>query len=175
MTLASRRLDLPPLTVAALDALSAGDRAALEAATGATFPDPLTAPPLMADALPFFREQLVRDAGAARWWARLLILRETGAAVGSAGFTGGPDGEGTVTLGYSVYPLYQRQGLAAEAAEALAQWAMTQPGVRAVRATIPPGHIASERVAARAGLRRTGRVEHDSNEGPVEIWEWRRR
>ena len=45
-TLSSRRLDLPPLTATALDALIAGDRAALEAETGARFPEPLAAPPL---------------------------------------------------------------------------------------------------------------------------------
>jgi RimJ/RimL family protein N-acetyltransferase len=173
MTLASHRLDLPPLTVAALDALIAGDRAALETATGARFPEPLAAPPLMEDALPFFRKQLVQDLDSAHWWARLLILRETGEAVGSAGFTGGPDGEGTVTLGYSVYPLYQRRGIAAEAAMALVEWALRQPGVHAVRATIPPDHIASRRVAAAAGLRRTARAAHDPDEGLVEIWERR--
>ena len=42
--LSSRRLDLPPLSVAALDALIAGDRAALEAETGARFSEPLAAP-----------------------------------------------------------------------------------------------------------------------------------
>ncbi|MCC7023368.1 MAG: hypothetical protein IT338_11090, partial [Thermomicrobiales bacterium] len=39
-----------------------------------------------------------------------------------------------------------------------------------VRATIRPGHVASERVAAAAGLRRTGRIEDDPDEGPVEVW-----
>jgi ribosomal-protein-alanine N-acetyltransferase len=171
MILSSRRLDLPPLTVAALDALIAGDRVALEAETGARFPEPLAAPPLMEDALPFFRENVLKDAGAAHWWARLVVLRETGEAVGSAGFTGAPDESGTVTLGYSVYPAYQRQGIAAEAAAALVAWALQQPGVRVVRATIPPDRVASQGVAARAGLQRTGRIEHDPDEGPVEVWE----
>lgn len=168
---ASRRLDFPPLTVAALEALIAGDRTALEAATGVTFPEPLAAPPLMDDALPFFRDTLRENPDLSPWWARLIVLRETKQAAGSIGFTGGPDAEGAVTLGYSVYPSYQRQGITAEAAAALVAWALAQPGVRAVRATIPPGHTASERVAASAGLTRTGRIIDDPNEGPVEIWE----
>jgi [ribosomal protein S5]-alanine N-acetyltransferase len=167
----SERLDFPPLTVEALEALMAGDRAALEAATGATFPEPLTAPPLVEDALPYFRDTLRADPSAAHWWARLIVVRETGAAAGSAGFTGPPDDEGAVTLGYSVYPCYQRRGIGAEAARALADWAFQQPGVRRVLATIPPGHVASERVAAAAGLQRTGRLIDDPDEGPVEIWE----
>ena len=169
--LASRRLDLPPLTIAALEALMAGDRQALEAATGARFSEPLAAPPLMADALPHFRDVLRTGPDAGSWGTYLMILRETREAVGSAGFTGAPDAEGAVTLGYSVYPGFHRQGFASEAAAALTGWALTQPGVRRVRATIPPGHVASQGVADNAGLQRSGLVEDDPDEGPVEVWE----
>ena len=169
--LASRRLDLPPLTIAALEALIAGDRPMLETVTGARFPEPLAAPPLMDDALSHFRNVLLASPDNGSWGPYLLVLRECGEAVGSAGFTGPPDATGTVTTGYSVYPAFQRQGIASEAAEALANWALTQPGVRRVRATIPPEHVASQCVAARAGFHRTGLVEDDPDEGPVEVWE----
>ena len=168
--LASTRLDLPPLSLTALEALIAGDRAALEAATGARFPEPLAAPPLMADALPHFRDVLAADPAAAPWWARLLIVRETGEAAGMAGFAG-RETDGAATLGYSVYPTHQGQDIASEAAAALVAWALAQPDVRMVRATIPPGHTASQRVAMKAGLRRTDRIENDPEEGPVEVWE----
>jgi RimJ/RimL family protein N-acetyltransferase len=168
---ASRRLDLRPLTVEALEALITLDQPALEAATGARFPEPLAAPPLMDDALPYLRDALLANPDAAQWWARLIVVRETGEAVGSAGFAGGPDADGAVTLGYSIYPSCQRLGLASEAAASLVAWALAQPGVRVVRATIPPGHVASERVAENAGLRRTGRLVDDPDEGPVEVLE----
>jgi ribosomal-protein-alanine N-acetyltransferase len=166
---ASRRLDLPTATVEALEAVIAGDREGLQASTGATFPAPLTAPPQTEDALPHFRDVLREDPNSAPWWGRWLVIRASGEAVGFAGFTGAPDDEGTVMLGYSVYPAWQRQGFAAEAASALTAWALAQPGVRRVRATIPPGQVASQRVAARAGLRRVDRVE--TEEGPLEVWE----
>jgi [ribosomal protein S5]-alanine N-acetyltransferase len=169
--LASRRLDLPPLTIAALEALIAGDRPALETATGARFPEPLAAPPLMDDALPHFRDVLLTSPDTGSWGPYLLVLRESGEAVGSAGFTGPPDATGSVTLGYSVYPMFQRQGIASEAVKSLAGWALAQPGVRRVRATIPPEHVASQCVAARAGFRQTSLVEDDPDEGPVEVWE----
>jgi [ribosomal protein S5]-alanine N-acetyltransferase len=171
--LSSRRLDLIPLTTAALDALIVGDRQRLEAETGARFPAPLAAPPLMEDALPFMRDSLREDAENARWGPYLMVLRATGEAVGSAGFTGKPGGDGIVTLGYSIYSEFQRRGIASEAATALVAWAVAQPGVRSVRATIPPGHSASQRVATHAGLRRTSLIEHDPDEGPVEVWERR--
>ena len=169
-TIASPRLDFPPLTVEALDALIAGDRASLEAATGARFPEPLAAPPLMDDALPFFRDLMASDK-TARFGAYLLVLRETGEAVGSAGFTGAPNDEGAVLMGYSIYPEFQGQGLASEAATALVACALEQPDVGRVRATIRPDHLASQRVAANAGLRRTDRTEIDEDAGLVEVWE----
>lgn len=165
----SSRLDLSPVTVAALDALIAGDRQALEREAGGTFPDPLFAPPLTEDALPYFRDVLREDPTAAPWWGRWLVDRESRQAVGLAGFAGRPDNQGTVTLGYSVYPARQRQGFAAEAAVALTEWAFAQPEVRRVRATIPPDHTGSQRVATHAGLRRVDLIETD--EGPVEVWE----
>lgn len=167
----SARLRLTPMTVAALDALRAGDRSRLERVTGARFPDPLEPPPLTSDALGFFQETLQENPAIAPWWVRLIVVRDSGEAVGSIGFTGPPDADGAVVLGYSIYPAFQRQGIAAEAASALVEWAMQQPDVIVVRATIPPGHVASEGVAARAGLTRTDLVLDDPGEGPVVVWE----
>jgi RimJ/RimL family protein N-acetyltransferase len=87
------------------------------------------------------------------------------------GFAAPPDERGYVTLGYSVFPEFQRQGYASEAARALADWAIRQPGVEAVQATISPRNIASERVAAYAGLHRTDATEEDPDEGPVFVWQ----
>lgn len=74
-------------------------------------------------------------------------------------------------MGYSLYPAFHGRGIASEAARALVAWALGQPGVRRARATIRPGHVASERVAAAAGLHRTGCIENDPDEGSVEVWE----
>jgi RimJ/RimL family protein N-acetyltransferase len=49
---------------------------------------------------------------------------------------------------------WQRQGFAAEAARALVDW-LDRGGAREIVAHIHPDHAASERVAARAGLRPT--------------------
>lgn len=166
------RLDLPPLTADGIDALLAGDRARLESLTGVSFPIPLVPPPLMADALPFFRDRL-RDAPTeAPWWARLLVDREAGLAIGSAGFVGPPDAEGIVTLGYAVYPAYQGRGYATEAARALVAWALARPRVRGVRATIPPGNAASRWVAEPAGLAQMG-TGWDDEAGEILVYEIR--
>jgi [ribosomal protein S5]-alanine N-acetyltransferase len=168
---ASRRLEFRPLTIEAIEALITGDREALEAETLARFPEPLAAPPEMEDALPVMRDSLRDDPESAVRGPFVIVAKETGEAVGSAGFSSQPDRDGYRALGYSVYPSFQGQGIASEAASALVAWALTQPGTRGVRATIPPWHVASQRVAAHAGLRRTGRMETDPDEGPIEVWE----
>lgn len=167
----SSRLRLTPMPVEALDALRAGDRSHLERVTAASFPEPLEPPPLTADVLEYFRDTLEADPAIAPWWVRLIVTRDSATAVGSIGFTGPPDGEGAVVLGYSIYPAFQRQGFAAEAATALVDWALLQPEVLRVQATIHPGHVASERVAAHAGLTRTNRIIDDPDEGPIAVWE----
>ena len=167
----SPRLEFRPLTIKAIEALIAGDREALEAETLATFPDPLSAPPEMDHALPAMRDSLRDDPESAFWGPFLIILPETGEAVGAAGFVSQPSRGGLRELGYSIYASFQGQGLASEAASVLVDWALAQPGTCSVRATIPPWHVASQRVAAHAGLHRTGRMETDPDEGSVEVWE----
>jgi RimJ/RimL family protein N-acetyltransferase len=124
----------------------------------------------MTDVLDFFLE--IASGGPARavWGARAYVTADTRNVVGVGGFAGPPDEYGFVLMGYSVYPEFQRRGYASEAARALANWALAQPGVTGIRATISPHNIASERVAAYAGLSRTNAMEDDPDEGPVVVW-----
>ncbi len=171
--LRTARLEIAPLSAAALDALVAGDRERLTACTGAHFPVPDTPPPLLAGALPSVRDRVRTAPDDAPWWTWLAVERGSRAAVGVIGFGGPPGPDGVVTVGYSIYPLYQGRGFATEALSALSAWAIEEPRVRAVRATIPPGHMASRRTAERAGLRHVG-VNVDAEVGDVMVYELRR-
>ncbi len=148
---ASPRLQFRPLTIEAIEALIAGDHQALEAETLATFPEPLAAPPEMDHALPAMRDSLRDDPESAFWGPFLIVLPESGEAVGSAGFVSQSSRDGQRELGYSVYASFQGRGLASEAASVLIAWALAQSGTRSVRATIPPWHVASQGVAGRSG------------------------
>jgi RimJ/RimL family protein N-acetyltransferase len=64
------------------------------------------------------------------------------------------DGEKKARLGWMIGVHWQNQGYASEAATALVRWVERQ-GMDEVGAHIFPGHTASERVAARAGLKQT--------------------
>lgn len=164
------RLDLPVASADALQALIAGDAGRLVALTGARFPDPLVAPPLTEDALPMFVARLRDEPSIAPWWFRLIVLRETMEAVGSIGFAGPPDADGVVIAGYSVYPAHQGNGYASEAFVAIVAWALDQPEVARVRATVQASNAPSLAVAHRAGLRAVA-VATDEEVGEVEVWE----
>lgn len=156
-SLVTERLELRPLSPESLDALVLGDEARLGALTGATFPVPLVPPPFMADVLAYFRDRILAHPDEAGWWSWLAVRRDTRAAVGSVGLGGKPNDAGVVMIGYAMYPEYEGAGYATEAARALLAWALAQPGVSSVHATIPTGHLRSIRVAEKIGMRHTGR------------------
>ncbi len=126
----------------------------------------------MDDALPLMRDRLREHPEETGLWAWLCVIRATDQAVGSAGFTGLPDAERLVTLGYAIYPEFAGRGYASEAAALLAAWALGLPGVEGIRATVPVGHGASLRVAAAAGLSPVG-TAHDREAGEVVVLERR--
>ena len=158
MKLATERLDLVPFTADAIDALLAGNEAGLRAATGASFPTPLRPPPLLEEVLPLVRTRLREEPGTLGWWTWLTIDRSTNRVTGAIGFGGPPDAEGAVMIGYATYPGSDRRGFASEATRTLIDWALDQPGVARVCASIPPDNIAARRVAEKVGMRVAGTV-----------------
>ena len=85
-----------------------------------------------------------------------MIERESGSVVGDIGFLGPPDGDGCVEVGYSVIPDRRRRRYASEAARALVDWALREPGVKVVVAGCDSGNVPSIRTLERLGFRRTG-------------------
>lgn len=84
---------------------------------------------------------------------RLVVERESGLVVGSVGLFW-PPGEGTVELGYGIVASRRGRGYASEAARALADFALTAPGVLTVVAAVELSNPASVRVLEKAGFQR---------------------
>jgi RimJ/RimL family protein N-acetyltransferase len=158
LTLSTARLDLLPFELGAIEALLAGDEATLLALTGLHFPTPLRPPPLMEEVLPLVRDRLRADPASSGWWTWLTVDRETKQVTGAIGFGGPPDVEGAVMIGYATYPGAAHRGFATEATAALVSWALAQPGVVRVCASIPPDNGAARRVAEKVGMRVAGTV-----------------
>lgn len=161
LSVVSERLELLAMTADVVDALMSGDADRLVQVTGARFRVPVVPPPLMADALPFMRDKLNADPTEVGWSPWLIVHRSTHEAIGTVGVAGKPDDKGSVTIGYSIYSEHEGRGFATEATRSLIFWVLAQPDVLRVRATIPPWHSTSLRVAEKCGMKRAGTAWDD--------------
>jgi RimJ/RimL family protein N-acetyltransferase len=164
--LETQRLALVHLDLASIEAWIQRDAEALERLTSARFLRPVDTPPLLEGDLPRIRDELARGAADSAPW--LFVLRETREPVGVGGTA--PAGKGVLLLGYTLWPRHQKRGYAREAVLALCEEGLARPGITRIRATIPVGHVASERVVAAAGFRRVGQ-DFDPDAGEVGVFE----
>ena len=91
------------------------------------------------------------------FYAYMIVRRSDGLAVGDAGFFGPPGDDGEVEIGYALVPGARGFGLAREAVALLAEWALAQPGVRALTARVEAENVPSLRLLARLGFVPDGR------------------
>ena len=88
-----------------------------------------------------------------------MIERESATVVGDIGFLGAPRADGSIEIGYSVIPDRRGRGYATEAARALVDWALRQPGVTTVVAGCDNSNVPSIRTLERLGFVRTGEAK----------------
>ena len=157
----TRRLTLVPASVA-LARAELHDRAAFADMLGAVVPDAWP-PQAAVDALPLFLRWLEAAPDQAGWFSWYALLRDATDAgsilIGGGGFLGPPQ-DGTVQLGYSVLPEFQRRGYATEMVRGLASWAFIQPNVAVVTAETEWDNPASVRVLERSGFQAAGPASH---------------
>ena len=124
---------------------------------GAEVPDDWP-PEILTDALPYFAQMAEESPGNIGWYAWYWISRENGnlKLVGSGGFKGPPDENGTVETGYSITPVNQGRGYAAEGLAALVKWAFSQEDVRMIFAETLIDNIPSIRVLEKNGFKNCG-------------------
>ena len=100
-------------------------------------------------------------------WGARAIVDERGQMLGHAGFHE-PPRDGTVEIGYTVFPEFRGQGVAREVVTALLGWAAATGLVSAVAAVVDEDNRASLRV-----LNRVGGFEHTgtgtTHDGAVEL------
>lgn len=116
-------------------------------------------PEMMADARPWFAEQL-QDTALVGWLCWYGVVRGVDGAssvlAASGGFLGPPSDDGTVEIGYSVLPEFRGQGLATEMMGTLVAWALTQPSVRQVVAETHESNAPSVRLLRTLGFSEEG-------------------
>jgi [ribosomal protein S5]-alanine N-acetyltransferase len=167
------RLELVPVTLPMVEAVMQGDRERAEAIAEAQLPEAWPGEALIARAFTASLEAIRADPDKRLWGDRLLMLRDTRKVLGSVVFHGRPDDNGIAEVGYGVEESSQGQGYGTEGTRACVEWALQQPGVRAVTATTFPWHRASLRVIEKLGMHLAGTREHELL-GEMHIYEVRR-
>ena len=107
-------------------------------------------------AIEFFQSRLAEDPEASGWytWYAVLLPSETQGRVlvGAGGYYGPPSSDGTVEIGYSVIPTFQRRGFASEIVRALLIHALSKDNVQRVIAHTYPDNPGSDKVLRKCGF-----------------------
>jgi len=169
----TERLELASMTVPFMRALVARDLRTAEREVGAHVPAWL--PDQLDDFLQYRLAQLEVDPSIREWLGRAMLLTDASGkrrVVGTIGFHGPPDAQGRAEIGYSVDPVYRRQGLAREAVRALFDWAGETHGTHRFIASISPTNEPSLRLAAGFGFVQVG-TQVDDIDGLELVFETR--
>lgn len=142
-----------------------GDRAMLACRIDADVP-PDWPPETLADVEGVLAGKLVQHPEQVGWWGWYIIAKagevgERATLIGSAGCSRWGEG-GLPHFGYGLVPAYFRRGFGTEAALALIEWTMSQPGVTRVVATTFERHHASIKILERCGFRCEGVSPEDA-------------
>jgi ribosomal-protein-alanine N-acetyltransferase len=151
--LETERLTLVALTLDVVAAL--GEGAGAEQLVGAAIPEGWPDDELLG-LLSLYRDWLRADPSVLGFGPWLVIVRDEGVVAGSAGFVGKPSAEGSIELGFGIHPAYRNRGYASEAARALVEWGLDQPGVQRVIARCDVDNHPSIRVLEKTKLARLG-------------------
>ncbi len=99
--------------------------------------------------------------------------RATGQFVGRVG-PWFPEGWPILEVGWLIDPLWQRQGLATEAARAALDWVFAHLSVEQIGSLIAPDNLASARVAEKLGATRAQQINDPALGQPADLWLHRR-
>lgn len=113
------------------------------------------------DAMEFFLARFDEGGESAAGWYGWYALNSDSATglrslVGAGGYFGPPEPSGSVEIGYSILPEWQRRGYASELVTLLATHAFTFPQINRLIAHTAEANLASSKVLARCGFHFVG-------------------
>lgn len=114
------------------------------------------------------RDRLAERPDDQGWYQWVYISPVMNRLVGLGGFTGPPDAEGQVEIGYTMLVSFREQGLATEGVTALMDWAYSDPRVTRILARTPVDNLAAQRVLEKAEFLLQGETEQ-RDDGAAEL------
>ncbi len=106
--------------------------------------------------LNYYWYMISRDHDLIGYGLWLIVHRADQMMIGTAGFKGRPDANGSIEIGYGIDVAYRRQGYTYEAAQSLIEWGFAQPNVCKITADCLTTNLGSIRVLEKLGMTRTG-------------------
>lgn len=106
------------------------------------------------------------------WWTYLIVHLPDNQLIGTCGYKGEPDTNGTVEIGYEIKSNYRNQGFGTEVADILTQNAVSSHLVKRVIAHTLPLESPSTSVLKRVGYSMVQEVVDDAD-GLVWKWEYK--
>jgi ribosomal-protein-alanine N-acetyltransferase len=168
LPLRTPRLELVPMTLSMVEAVMLGRREDAEALVGARMPARWPNRELVERAFTASLEGIRAEPDVRLWGDRVVVTRSGGEerggrrVVGSVVFHGWPGDDGIAEIAYGIEEASQGRGYATEAVGACVDWALSQPGVRAVQAATFAWHRPSLRVLEKVGMTGAGAREHET-------------
>ncbi|WP_307474831.1 GNAT family N-acetyltransferase [Paenibacillus harenae] len=164
LKLETKRLVMHTIDLPLIEAAARRDTQAIEAIgfkTNGEWPTPD-----FYEAIPYFRELLVRNQGTRGFDSWIMVAKDTQEIVGGIGFLGDPDPNGIIEIGFATNESHRRKGYCNEAAHALLNWASGQENVQRIVARCEPGNIGSAAVLTKLGFRL------DRKDAQYEYWNY---
>ncbi|MBC7849758.1 MAG: GNAT family N-acetyltransferase [Chitinophagaceae bacterium] len=97
-----------------------------------------------------------------KWFTNwIMVYKKENKYVGGIGTNGLPNEIGEIMVGYFVDAKYRRLGIATDAVRLLTNHLFEDQRLKTIVATIPIGHVASERTVSRNGFHVDGELEED--------------
>lgn len=145
LQMTTSRLELIPCTLDIARAAATKNKLQLEKLLGVKVLDKWFAGEVL-DFLPTYTKMLQDDIEQLGWGVWLMVHIDDSTLIGDLGFTGKPDEQGTVEMGYEVLPAYRNHGYAFEAVQALVNFAFTHPELKRIISNCSRDNIASLRI-----------------------------
>ena len=125
--------------------------------------------PLFPEAFSVLDEEEASETIPQTWGGYLFLNFEGTKIIGNGGYTGAPDENGQVEIGYEIAPEFQNMGYATEAATEMLSFALCN-GARSVIAHTLAKENASNSVLQKIGMKMVKELPHDEL---GKVWLWR--
>lgn len=125
-----------------------------------------------AGALQYSLDKILENEDEKYWWTYFPIYKQENKLIGSGGYKGKPNNEGTVEIGYEIAPTYRNRGLATEMTRGLIENAFTNHKVKSIIAHTLGLENQSTSVLQKCGFIKVQEI-NDPEDGLIWKWELR--